>query len=124
MKISELHALQGWLQGLNIMGQSRSRFDDSESIDLIESAPDDKKESPFEQCLISERSDLLTQVIETLSEKEQMVLLLYYRKELSMHEVGEVMDLAESRVSQIHSLAVRKLRAAIQEMQLEEDSFR
>jgi RNA polymerase sigma factor for flagellar operon FliA len=53
-----------------------------------------------------------------------MVLLLYYRKELSMHEVGEVMDLAESRVSQIHSLAVRKLRAAIQEMQLEEDSFR
>jgi RNA polymerase sigma factor for flagellar operon FliA len=122
LKISELHALQSRLHSLNIMGQTRS--DDSESIDLIESAPDDKKGSPFEQCLISERSDLLTQVIETLSEKEQMVLLLYYRKELSMQEVGEVMDLAESRVSQIHSLAVRKLRAAIQEMQLGEDSFR
>jgi len=124
LKISELHTLLDRLQGLNIVGQTRSRFDESESIDLIESAPDDKKESPFELCLNSERRDLLTQAIETLSEKEQMVLLLYYRRELSMREVGEVMDLAESRVSQIHSLAVRKLRAAIQEMQLEEDSFR
>jgi len=124
LKISELHALQSRLHSLNIMGQSESRFDDSESIDLIESAPDDKKGSPFEQCLISERSDLLNQVIETLSEKGQMVLLLYYRKELSMQEVGEVMDLAESRVSQIHSVAVRKVRTAIQEMQLGEDSFR
>ena len=124
LKISELHALLGRLQGLNIVDQRGSRFDDSEGIDLIESAPDDKKESPFELCLNSERRDLLNRAIETLSEKEQMVLLLYYRKELSMREVGEVMDLAESRVSQIHSLAVRKLRAAIQEMQLEEDSFR
>ena len=124
VKISELHTLLGRLQGLNIVSQRGSRFDDSEGIDLIESAPDDKKESPFEQCLNSERNDLLTQAIETLSEKEQMVLLLYYRQELSMREVGEVMDLGEARVSQIHSLAVRKLRAAIQEMQLGEDSFR
>ena len=124
LKISELHTLLGQLQGLRIVSQRGLRFDDSEGIDLIESAPDDKKKSPFEQCLNSERSDLLTQAIETLSEKEQMVLLLYYRKELSMREVGEVMDLVESRVSQIHSVVVRKLRAAIQKMQLGEDSFR
>jgi RNA polymerase sigma factor for flagellar operon FliA len=124
LKISELHTLLGRLQGLNIVSQRGSRFDDSEGIDFIESAPDDKKESPFEQCLNSERSDLLTQAIETLSEKEQMVLLLYYRQELSMREVGELMDLGEARVSQIHSLAVRKLRAAIQEMQLGDDFFR
>ena len=114
LEMSELHTLLGRLQGLNIVGQTeRSRFDDFESIDLIESAPDDEKESPFELCLHSERSDLLNRAIETLSEREQVVILLYYREELSMREVGEVMQLVESRVSQIHSLAVRKLRAAI-----------
>jgi RNA polymerase sigma factor for flagellar operon FliA len=124
VKISDLHTLRGQLQGLRIVSQRGLRFDDSEGVDFIESAPDDKKESPFEQCLNSERSDLLTEAVETLSEKEQMVLLLYYRKDLSMWEVGQVMDLVESRVSQIHSVAIRKLRAAIQEMRLGEDSFR
>jgi len=74
--------------------------------------------------LRSERSDYLIQAIKTLSEKEQMVISLYYREELTMREVAEVMDLAESRVSQIHSLAITKLRAAIQQMQLKEDTFR
>ena len=101
-----------------------SRFDDSESQDLIESAPADENQSPFELCLRSERSDYLIQAIKTLSEKEQMVISLYYREELTMREVAEVMDLAESRVSQIHSVAIAKLRAAIQQMQLKEDTFR
>ena len=110
---------------LHIVGQMvGSRFDDSEAQDLIENAPANENESPFEICLRSERSDYLTQAIETLSEKEQMVISLYYREELTMREVAEVMDLAESRVSQIHSLAITKLRTAIQAMQLKEDTFR
>ena len=101
-----------------------SRFDDSETQDLIENAPANENQNPFEICLRSERSDYLAQAIKTLSEKEQMVISLYYREELTMREVAAVMDLAESRVSQIHSLAITKLRAAIQKMQLEEDTFR
>ena len=125
LEISELHTLLGRLHGLNIVCQTEgSRFGDFETLDLIESAPGNEKESPFELCLHSERSDFLNQAIETLSEKEQMVILLYYREELSMCEVGEIMELVESRVSQIHSLAVRKLREAIKKMQLQEDSFR
>lgn len=125
MEVSELHTLLRRLDGLHIVGQmAASRFDDSETQDLIESAPADEKESPFEICLRSERSDYLTQAIKTLSEKEQMVISLYYREELTMREVAEVMNLAESRVSQIHSLAITKLRVAIQTMKLAEDTFR
>jgi RNA polymerase sigma factor for flagellar operon FliA len=125
LEISELHTLLGRLHGLNIACQTESaRFDDRESLDLIESAPGDEKESPFELCLHSERSNLLNKAIETLSEKEQLVLVLYYREGFSMREVGEMMNLVESRVSQIHSLTVRKLREAIKKMQLQEDSFR
>ena len=125
MEISELHTLLRRLDGLHIVGQMvGSRLDDSETQDLIENAPANEDDGPFEICLRSERSDYLTQAIKTLTEKEQMVVSLYYREELTMREVAAVMDLVESRVSQIHSLAITKLRAAIQEMQLKEDTFR
>jgi len=51
------------------------------------------------------------EAIATLSEKEQMVISLYYKEELTMKEIAEVMQLGESRISQIHSLALSKLRA-------------
>jgi RNA polymerase sigma factor FliA len=124
-RVVSLRQQLGRLHGANIVGQmERSRFSDSESVDLIESALADGKESPFDRCLHSQRSDFLTTAIETLSKREQIVILLYYREELSMREVGETMDLAESRVSQIHAAAVRKLRKVFEEMQLQEDSFR
>ena len=125
LEVSELHNLLRRLDGLHIVGQmAGSRFDDSEAQDIIESAPANENENPFEICLRSERSDFLAQAIKTLSEKEQMIISLYYREELTMREVAAVMDLAESRVSQIHSLAITKLRSAIQKMQLQEDTFR
>ncbi len=125
LEVSELHNLLRRLDGLHIVGQmAGSRFDDSEAQDIIESAPANENETPFEICLRSERSDFLAQAIKTLSEKEQMIISLYYREELTMREVAAVMDLAESRVSQIHSLAITKLRSAIQKMQLQEDTFR
>ncbi len=125
LEVAELHKLLRRLDGLQIVGQMvGSRFDDSETQDLIESAPADESTNPFEICLRSERSDYLTQAIKTLSEKEQMVVSLYYREELTMKEVAAVMGLAESRVSQIHSLAITKLRTSIQQLQLREDTFR
>ena len=80
--------------------------------------------APLEICLKSERSEYLAQAIRTFTEKEQLVVSLYYREELTMREIAAVVDLAESRVSQIHSLAITKLRAAIQQMDLEEGTFR
>jgi RNA polymerase sigma factor for flagellar operon FliA len=125
MEVPELQNLLRRLDGLHLVGQMvGSRFDDSETQDLIENAPADEDENPFEICLRSERSEFLTQAVKTLSEKEQLVISLYYREELTMREIATVVDLAESRVSQIHSLAITKLRTAIQDMQLEEQTFR
>jgi RNA polymerase sigma factor for flagellar operon FliA len=59
---------------------------------------------------------LLTRVIGELPEKEQQVLALYYFEELTMKEVGAVLGIGESRVSQIHSLAVVRLRARLEEV--------
>jgi RNA polymerase sigma factor for flagellar operon FliA len=55
----------------------------------------------------------LADAIEELPEKERMVLTLYYYEELTMREIGLTLGVVESRVSQIHSSAVLRLRSAL-----------
>jgi len=78
--------------------------------DRVSGAPD---ETPFFFCLRSEMKHLLSQAIGELPEKEQRLLSLYYYEELTMKEVGEVLGIGESRVSQIHSLSMVRLRTRL-----------
>lgn len=56
---------------------------------------------------------LLVECIRELSEREQMVISLYYQEDLTMREVGMVLDVTESRICQIHTQATTRLRAAL-----------
>jgi len=71
---------------------------------------DDSPAAVYEQ---KELKDLLTQSIQSLTEKEQMVTTLYYFEELTLKEISKVMNVSESRVSQIHSKAMLKLRTRL-----------
>jgi RNA polymerase sigma factor for flagellar operon FliA len=57
--------------------------------------------------------DALARAIEQLPEKEKLVLSLYYYEELNMKETGAVLNITESRVSQIHSQAILRLRSRL-----------
>ncbi len=57
----------------------------------------------------------LAKAIATLPEREQLVLALYYDEELNLKEIGAVLEVSESRVSQIHSQAAHRLRARLSE---------
>lgn len=70
-------------------------------------------ESPGEKLQKKELKKLLQDGIEKLKENEQLVLSLYYRKELNMKEIAKVIGVSEPRVSQIHANAIRKLRCFI-----------
>jgi len=59
----------------------------------------------------------LTQCISNLPERESLVLSLYYDEELNLREIGQVLDVSESRVSQIHSQAMHRLKARMQSWQ-------
>lgn len=59
----------------------------------------------------------LTECISTLPEREALVLSLYYDEELNLREIGQVLDVSESRVSQIHSQAMHRLKARMQAWQ-------
>jgi len=114
LQLTALHKLQGKLDALNMVGQQVAYGQDrSEQHDLVESAPANAEEDPFHQCLRAEMRERLAQAISGLSKKEQQVVSLYYREELTMREIAEVMDIGESRVSQLHSGALAKLRATL-----------
>jgi RNA polymerase sigma factor FliA len=114
MPIAKLQKLVAELDGLTILGQeSFTPYDPSESHDLIENAPSASDDDPFTQCLRGEVHVQLTQSITQLTEREQLLLSLYYREELTMREVAEVIGVRQSRASQIHSMIMLKLRASL-----------
>jgi RNA polymerase sigma factor for flagellar operon FliA len=60
-----------------------------------------------------EMKRLLAETIDMLSEKERLVVTLYYYEGLLLREIAEIMSVTESRVSQIHSRTLEKLRARL-----------
>ena len=76
-------------------------------MDIIE---DTKIQSPEEEVLQGEKEERLMQAIEKLNEREQIILNLYYKEELTLKEIGEILKISLSRVSQIHGRILLKLR--------------
>ena len=74
---------------------------------------DPSANDPLVQLELTELKHILAQEIERLSEREKLVLSMYYLEELTLKEIGEVMEVTESRVCQLHSQAVLRLRGRI-----------
>jgi RNA polymerase sigma factor FliA len=114
MSVEDLQNTLTQLDGLFLVGQMANvSGEDSESFDLIESAPSGGKDNPFELCLEGEMKAQLAAAVSRMSEREQLILSLYYYEELTMKEVSEVVGIAVSRVSQIHAAAMLKLRVSL-----------
>jgi RNA polymerase sigma factor FliA len=78
--------------------------------DLIASEP----ESTIEDDINREQErEILKNALRKLKDQERIVLTLYYFEELKLHEIGEVLDLTESRVSQIRTKALARLRTEL-----------
>lgn len=71
----------------------------------------DISSQPEHAFLKEEQLETLADAINSLKEKERMVISLYYVEELNMGQIAKVMEVSEPRISQIHSAAIRKLRA-------------
>jgi len=66
--------------------------------------------SPLDELKIKELKDIIANALATFPKKEQLVISLYYYNELTLKEIAEVLGLTESRISQIHSKVILKLR--------------
>src|SRR5262249_3679045 len=113
MQLSEFQQLLGDLRGLDL-GSLQGPADDSSGESETAPVAQRAEEDPFHLTFRSEMRDLLAQAISELDDKEQQVLGLYYLEELTMKEVGAILDIGESRVSQIHTAALIRLRSRLQ----------
>jgi RNA polymerase sigma factor for flagellar operon FliA len=116
LELKTFQQLLGELDGLEIGSLRVESPWDGKEEDLCDYLPNAPEDTPFARCLRSEMKNLLARVIAELPEKEQQVLSLYYFEELTMKEVGAVLGIGESRVSQVHSLAVVRLRSRLEQL--------
>jgi RNA polymerase sigma factor for flagellar operon FliA len=118
LEISHLQSILSQLDGLFVASQqSAVSGDRGELVDVIESAPNLVDPDPFDICLRGELRGHLTEAISSLSEREQLILSLYYREELTMKEISQVVGVALSRVSQILQATLKKLRGTLAHVQ-------
>jgi RNA polymerase sigma factor for flagellar operon FliA len=86
-----------------------------DQVSLLDTISDPRAEDPQESLASSEIKDRLTEAISSLPEREQLVVALYYYENLTLREIGEVLGVTESRVSQLHTKAVMRLKTHLQQ---------
>lgn len=118
MDVDQLRRIAAQLDSLQLASQQVAvSHDGSDSVDVIESAPDLDDPDPFDLFLEGETKAHLAEAIAKLTDREQLILSLYYREELTMKEIAKVVGVALSRVSQIRQAAIIKLRRSLEHMQ-------
>jgi RNA polymerase sigma factor for flagellar operon FliA len=85
--------------------------DEGTPFGLMDFISDKGEENPQNKLMAYQLVKALGECIEALPEKERIVVTLYYYEELNLKEIGEVLSLTESRISQLHSQAILRLRS-------------
>lgn len=91
--------------------------DKDEKSNVIGTIQDETAEDPVRIFETTEIKDILARAIDRLPEREKIVIALYYYEGLTLKEIGEVLGVTESRVSQLHTKAVLRLRARLHSAQ-------
>jgi RNA polymerase sigma factor for flagellar operon FliA len=84
-----------------------------DQVALIDTIEDERAPDPQSTLSVTEQKETLADAIARLPEREKLVVTLYYYEELTLREIGEVLGVTESRVSQLHTKAILRLKAHI-----------
>ena len=117
ISIDEFHELVNQVRPVSLLSiddaQTFSNVDKKSILNLLEGS---KISNPYNQLNLKTVKDIIAQAIEELPERQRLVLSLYYYEDLNLKEIGQVLRVTESRVSQLHAQAVQRLRAKLQAM--------
>ncbi len=111
-----LEEYRRWLvetRGLNLAPLEQASSGGGEGSDVLRFISDESEEWPLQQLERSELRRLLIETIERLPEVERTIITLYYRRELTLRQIAAVVELHETRVSQLKSQAILRMRASI-----------
>ncbi|KPU44707.1 RNA polymerase sigma-D factor [Oxobacter pfennigii] len=111
LPIEDLQKIEGYVNYLSVVSLDEIIFH-SDDDDIFLSATIEDVKSPRPEMILEdkEKMQLLKKSIEMLNEKDKLVLSLYYYEKLTLKEIGQIMSISESRVSQLHSRVILRLR--------------
>jgi RNA polymerase sigma factor for flagellar operon FliA len=116
LQLDKFHELLNQVRGISLVNleEIRSGGQDGERTgsfgDVVE---DVRSENPFASFKLHEMKQIVADTIATLPEKERLVISLYYYEDLNMKEIGNILGITESRVCQIHTKSVLRLRSKL-----------
>lgn len=114
VEIKKFHEMLNQVRGISVVNLDEVRnTSDLEKKNLIDVLEDTTGEDPAGALNIDEMKRIVAESISQLPEKERLVISLYYYDELNMKEVGKILDITESRVCQIHTKSILRLRAKL-----------
>jgi RNA polymerase sigma factor for flagellar operon FliA len=86
---------------------------EGDQVSLLDTLEDESRPRPSQALDETELRETMADAISRLPEREKLVITLYYYEELTLREIGEVLGVTESRVSQLHTKAVLRLRSRL-----------
>lgn len=114
VSIDEFHDLVNQVRPVSLLSiddsQTFSNTDKKSILNLLEGST---TMNPHNQLTVKSIKEVVAQAIEELPERQRLVLSLYYFEDLNLKEIGEVLRVTESRVSQLHAQAVQRLRVKL-----------
>lgn len=111
--VERLHKIVNRVSNISIISLEHDPKSSTSKHSLLDRLMHEGDTTAFDKLDIEELRDILSDNIEGLPEKEKLVVSLYYYNELTMKEIGKILKLTESRVSQIHTKAVLRLRGKL-----------
>lgn len=110
----EFYQLVNATKSVSILNIDESTaFNRNDKRSLTSFLESDKSLNPFEAVNFKKSQERIKAGIKSLPEKQKLVLTLYYYEDLNLKEIGQVLDVTESRVSQLHTQAIMRLKAKL-----------
>ena len=117
MSLSDYQSLLQEIQGAQLLYvEDFAREDGGENPVLELRAQDSGRDDPLQILMESGFRAELVEAIRNLPERDQLLLNLYYEEELNLREIGAILEVSQSRVCQLHSQAISRLRASLKEL--------
>ncbi|EJO5346006.1 FliA/WhiG family RNA polymerase sigma factor [Clostridium botulinum] len=113
ISLKEVSQIENYINYISIVSLEDLIFSAEDEVPLIGTIKDEKSPSPEKHVEENEQLDYLAKAIELLNEKDRLVVTLYYYEELTLKEIGKILNVSESRVCQLHSRAIIHLKKAM-----------
>lgn len=112
ISLKELHKIMHNISTFSIISLDEKIMDNT-TVDIQH---DKKEESPESQMMVKETKIILKDMIEKLADKEKRIVELYYYSELTYKEIAQILEISESRISQLHTKAITKLKLGLTDL--------